>query len=184
MISKRRGFRFRFVAIVLSAVVLSVSFAAADVIKIELKNGKTLEIPTEDISQMYFEKREHGRFPFKVTEHKYSESQNNSYACKSEFGDAYQLASWQDVVEHSKSSGSLDIFLKRVGMKRVYGEEGSLTLHLSNKGREIYSGDRHYFISRHDGRIPGNYLAHETFEDRKIALGSWRGSRPALCIAK
>lgn len=129
-------------------------------------------------------KRESRKFPFKVTEQTYSESQRNEYSCKREFGNSYRLASWSDIVRYNQTRGSLDSFLRHIGMNAVYGAEGGRTLHVSYRGQEIYSGNRHYFISRHDGNIPGNYLAHETLADKTIALGSWKGSRNALCISE
>ena len=93
-------------------------------------------------------------FPFKVTNHTYSEPQNNDNACENEFRRSCHLASWAEIVNYNQTHGSLDSFLRHVGMNAVYGAEGGQTLHVSYNGQEIYSGNIHYFISRHGCHFP------------------------------
>ncbi len=49
------------------------------------------------------------------------------------------------------------------------------------------NGDRHYFVARHEGALPINYLflAHENAANNYVSLGSWNDyNYPVLCKIK
>ena len=122
---------------------------------------------------------QHGNF--KVTSGTYSEADNNNAACQTEFGDTYRLADWNDVVDYYNASKSMNDFFVNLGMPSL-GEDGARNLHVARDGSEIYSGIRHYFITRHDHNKPGYYLSHANIDNHLIDLGSWQGTMPALCF--
>jgi len=41
------------------------------------------------------------------------------------------------------------------------------------EGKRFWSGDRHYFIERHDGKVPSGWLVHNSIHDHLLDLGSW-----------
>jgi PKD repeat protein len=118
---------------------------------------------------------------FKVTTGSYDETQDNNQACISEFGDSYQIADWNDVVNYHSTYSSMDDFFTAVSMLSP-GQEGARSLQVSKDRSELYSSSRHYFITRHDHSKPGYYLSHANIDDHLIDLGSWNGARPVLCL--
>lgn len=120
---------------------------------------------------------------FKVTSGSYSETDNNNTACQTEFGDTYRLADWNDVVDYYNAGKSMSDFFTNLGMPAP-GESGARSLQVARDGNEIYSGSRHYFITRHDHNKPGYYLSHANIDNHLIDLGSWNGARPALCFTE
>jgi hypothetical protein len=42
-------------------------------------------------------------------------------------------------------------------------------------GQRIWQGNRHYYITRHDGHLPSNYtyLSHDDIGGHQADLGSW-----------
>jgi len=119
---------------------------------------------------------------FKITANKYAMDAGASDAgCKSEFGNSYALADWTDIKAFYNDEGNLTNFFN--GLKIVApGTEGDSSYNVSYNGKELYSSDRHYFISRHDHNKPSNYLVHSEINNYELSLGSWHGDRPALCI--
>ena len=117
---------------------------------------------------------------FKVTSGSYDETVDNNQACIAEYGNSYQIADWNDIVNYYNTSSSMDDFFTAVSMPSL-GQEGARSLQVSRDGNELYSSSRHYFISRHDHNKPGHYLSHANIDDHLIDLGSWDGARPVLC---
>ena len=160
--------------------VFSTGYSESNMI-VKLKNGKKYSYRTYSIDKVYFQKI--GSFPFGLTSNKYSESQNLNYACKSEFGDCSRVADWDEIKNFYYKNKSLSSFFNKLSLPRYktpgWSEIGAF---VNRSGEGFYSGNRHYFITRHDGNLPGHYLSHDNINNHELDLGSWRGSGKVLCI--
>ncbi|TWI71693.1 pre-peptidase [Desulfobotulus alkaliphilus] len=122
-------------------------------------------------------------FKFMATINKYNETEDNNQACKNEFGSAYRLADWNDVVAYYDSGKSMDVFFDRLAMPSPESDDRR-SLNVSRNGHVLYGSRRHYFITRHDHNLPGHYLSHANIDNHLIDLGSWDGARHALCYTE
>jgi hypothetical protein len=104
---------------------------------------------------------------YAITKSRYREKENLSEAVKNEFGPQATIADWSDIKKGY--GGNIEEFIKEIGLK--YGEDESVLV--TNKGREFWSNNRHYFITRFDGSVPSGYLAHDQVQKNVIVLGSW-----------
>lgn len=110
------------------------------------------------------------RINFFATLEKYTEYNDINQICKDSFGSDARLADWTDIESYYTEVGSLDEFFIEVERN---GEHG-LNMMVSRNGNRFYnSGDRQYFISRHDYNLPSYYLAHDNIENYLLSLGSW-----------
>lgn len=101
-------------------------------------------------------------------------------ACQSDFGSGYDVAAWEDIkrIYAATPSGDRSNFItSSLGLS--IGESNSLLVKRSNS--EIYSGRRHYYITYHNGSVPGHYLQHDNIDSSTISLGSWWVTMKALC---
>ena len=100
------------------------------------------------------------------------EATNASIQCKADWGNDYDVASWEAIKQfyESASEKTRQAFLD----SGVFG-------YVTRNGAEIWSGRRHYFTSRHDGNKPAHYLAHDNIDNYTISLGSWYGNWYAVC---
>ncbi len=118
-----------------------------------------------------------------VNDKKSKESQNLNYACKSEFGDCSRVADWSEIQKFYSEKGSLSNFFNELNLPRYKASGWSeIGAFVNRSGDGFYSGDRHYFITRHDGNRPSHYLSHDNVNNHELDLGSWRGSGKVLCI--
>ncbi|MBC8486944.1 MAG: T9SS type A sorting domain-containing protein [Bacteroidetes bacterium] len=95
--------------------------------------------------------------------------------CQQEFGNDFLIADWNNVVAFVDENG-FEEFFNQTGMT-YYQSNGWVT----RDGQHLYSSNRHYFIERHDGNVPGGWLVHASIGSNTIDLGSWHNSRPILC---
>lgn len=115
---------------------------------------------------------------YTLTAGSYSSDSNFGQVCEGEFGPGSRLADWNEVVAFV-ASNSLDEFYSMSGMT-YYGASGWVT----RDGKDFSSGDRHYFVERHDGNVPPGWLVHDSIGDHDIDLGSWFHSTYALCATQ
>lgn len=116
---------------------------------------------------------------FKVTEGMYSDTEDLDQAIRTEFGENYRIADWNDILAFSK-----DIVTWADSIGLGLGESNSLMV--SNDGYRIWLS-RQYYISRFNSIRPKStqFLSHDAIGDDFICLGSWRGiKRPILAIRK
>ncbi len=107
-------------------------------------------------------------FPFKITTQTYNETDNLDQAVQNEFGSNYKIADWNDVVNYCQSH-SASQFIGKLSTWQV-----GYSLFVTRDGAHFWGGtNRHYFITRHDHNLPGNYLSHSNIENHYIDLGSW-----------
>ena len=110
--------------------------------------------------------KEYGRF--RITKDKYSEDDDLEQIVKSEFGDDYRLADWDDILP---LSDGIEAWADGIGMPE--GEDNSLMI--SKGGNRFLRGNRQYYMSRFNHKKPRHYLAHDNIHDSFICLGSWVG---------
>ena len=46
---------------------------------------------------------------------------------------------------------------------------------ISMNGELHWDWDRHYFFARHDHKLRGDFLAHDSIDNYRLSLGSWFG---------
>lgn len=102
---------------------------------------------------------------FKITSGKHSEKEDLDQIVKTEFGDQYRLADWNEILTFSMNTEDW-----ADGLGLAEGEENSLLV--SNDGYRIWQG-RQYYISRFNHSKPDGYLAHDAIGDNLVCLGSW-----------
>lgn len=90
--------------------------------------------------------------------------------CRREFDAQARLADWEDVV----------MAVRQMRRSSDILPEGSSGL-VSRAGDRFWGGDRHFMVSRHDGHVPDEYLAHDEAADHTFSLGSWMSDRRVLC---
>lgn len=119
-------------------------------------------------------------YEYFITVKEYSVDQDIPALLEEEFGSEAELVEWNTIVDlFSESEGDLIEFLNGIGMKRgVEGYENSA--YVTRNGNRFHSGSRHYFISRHDGNVPGGWLVHDHLHSNRISLGSWPNDREAM----
>ncbi len=69
--------------------------------------------------------------------------------CQSAFGDDYKIADWEEVKSFISTEG-YNSFFEMANMSG-YRSNGWVTVN----GQHLWSSNRHYFIERHDGNVPG-----------------------------
>jgi hypothetical protein len=109
-----------------------------------------------------------------LTTNTYSETDNLEQAVLDEMGTGWRIADWNDLLAISNDiqnwANSMEI------------ENGDGVL-LIRDGNHFWSGNRHYFMRRHNHVVPGGWLVHDDIDDNFIDLGSWYGlDIPILCI--
>ena len=121
-----------------------------------------------------------------VISHNLNEYGDHNIECSTQLGSTARLADWNDIVSFYNNGGSLDDFKTQLRIadwgSGLVGNELSGSYRISRNGNEIWSGNRHYLVSRHDHSKPGNYLAHANIDNHNLSLGSWYGNGGyALC---
>ena len=104
---------------------------------------------------------------FKITTGTYNEKEDLDQIIRSEFGDQYRLADWNDLLTFRTT---IEAWADSLGLAEGEGK----SLLISNDGYRIWLG-RQYYISRFNHKKPGNFLAHDSMDDECICLGSWSG---------
>ena len=114
---------------------------------------------------------------FVRTESSYAYNADPQSACRSEFGSEFRVADWNDVRSYYESGSSMQQFFVDTGLTPSDRSAG-----VTRNGSQFFSSNRAYFISRHDGQLPANYLAHDQIGGHLISLGSWNSDRKVLCV--
>jgi hypothetical protein len=151
-------------------------------------NFQELETRISSISSSS-EVRSNGRFV--GTREKYDgtgyETTVANDACVSEFGSGYRVADWNDIVSFynspSRTKEEISELYINLAIKPRHSY-GGIGYFISYDGSEIYSGTRHYFLSRHDHNKPGSYLSHANINNHELDIGSWFVKKHALCYKK
>lgn len=111
---------------------------------------------------------------FKVTINTYNETENLDEAVKGEFGLAYRVADWNEVLPYRDN---IQEWASEVGMK--YLDSYLIT----RNNQHFYLGNRHYFMQRFDHNKPPTWFAHDNIDNHTISLGSWYGlNKPILAF--
>ncbi len=115
-------------------------------------------------------------YEYLVTERQYDPDDDDiSSAIDQEFGEAAELADWNTLKDlYADDKDGLVSFLNGVGMK-----EGD-NAYVQRGGEQYQSGDRHYFIKRHNGDPGDSFLVHDDLHSNTLSLGSWYNPNPAL----
>lgn len=115
---------------------------------------------------------------FKITLYKYSETENLEQAVLNEFGNNYRIADWNDI-KNLEGNVNLENWADNLG---ISGDTKSLMV--VRNGEHFYSGNRHYFIARHDHTVPSGFLVHANVDNHFIDLGSWYGMNMRVLCKK
>lgn len=98
----------------------------------------------------------------------HNENENLDAIVRQEFGKRAIVADWDTLKRALNDSDKVQAFCDALGISS--GE--SVLLYRGGTGG--WEGSiRHYFATRNDHVLPGNYLAHDTIDDHFIDLGSW-----------
>lgn len=112
--------------------------------------------------------------PYALTSTAYSETDDLDQKCKLEFGEAAELADW--AVVKAEFAGFASRFADSIGLAPHSG-----SVWVMRNGNRWRTSARHYMFARHDGDVPGNWAVHDHIDSHTLTLGSWWGTRPALC---
>ncbi|MCG5499156.1 DUF1566 domain-containing protein, partial [Ectothiorhodospira variabilis] len=112
------------------------------------------------------------------TEDTYAHDFSRADACVAEFGQDARVADWYEVVAYYEDGNSMTEFFQDARLNSEYGR----SLAVLRDGEQYFSSSRTYFISRHDGDVPGTYLVHDEIGGNLISLGSWHNDRRVLCV--
>lgn len=113
--------------------------------------------------------------PYALTSAHYSETDDLDRKCRLEFGDAAELADW--TVLKTEFSGFASHVAASIGMAPHSG-----SVWIKRNGNRWHTSTRHYMFARHDGDVPGNWAVHDHIDSHTFTLGSWWGTRRALCL--
>jgi len=114
---------------------------------------------------------------FKITSGKYNEKEDLDQKIRTEFGNQYRLADWNDITTFNTN---IKEWADSIGFAE--GEENSLLI--SNDGYRIWLS-RQFYISRFNHKKPNGYMAHGSINDDFICMGSWLDlSRHVLAVRK
>ena len=126
---------------------------------------------------------------FHVIAHELSEAQDHAAECRLQLGGGFRLADWNDIVTYYENGGSLTDFTAGLrmsvgGRDRLPGEISD-GYRISRNGEPLWSGNRHYYVARHDHQKPSYFLAHANIDNYRLTLGSWYGTGGhALCYSE
>lgn len=113
---------------------------------------------------------------FALTRGLYSENSDIAAAVRQEFGPGATVADWNDV--KAQFGGSIANFCDAVGLPSY--RSSALCV---RGGARFWSGNRHYFVQRHDGRVPGGWLVHDHIDSYTLSLGSWYDRNHPVLVA-
>jgi hypothetical protein len=101
-----------------------------------------------------------------------SEFANMDQVCQSEFGPQSACADWTEV----------ELIPNIVAWADSIGLQLNEQWWVKNNGVDFWSGNRHYFLARHNNEVPGGWLVHDNILNNFIDLGSFYGFlQPVLC---
>lgn len=134
---------------------------------------------------------------FHLIAHDLDEFGDLNELCKTELGEDFRIADWNDIVLFYSDGGSLDDFIAGLRMaERDYNMEFPFEVkttditempkevpdtiaykyRISKDGNPRWDGTgRHYFVGRHEHIKPPDFLDHDHINNYQLTLGSWRG---------
>lgn len=137
---------------------------------------------------------------FHLIAHDLDENGDLNALCKTELGEDFRIADWNDIVVFYNDGGSLDDFI--AGLRMAEREESAVPetgfpiqidtsnvtempkevpdaiadeYRISKDGEPRWQIDRHYFVGRHEHIKPPGFLDHDHINNYQLTLGSWRG---------
>jgi hypothetical protein len=76
---------------------------------------------------------------------------------------------------------SIEEWASNIGM--IYGGYPASGFLVKSGGNRWWSGNRHYWVERHNHVVPNGWLVHDQIDNHFIDLGSWYSiSLRILCI--
>ncbi|MCJ7448112.1 MAG: hypothetical protein MUO72_10485 [Bacteroidales bacterium] len=103
-----------------------------------------------------------------ATQDYYNETEPLNSIVTELYGSNYRIADWNDLVNYSQTH-DISAWADSIGMLK----SSSYGFLVTRDGSHYWSGNRHYWIDRHDGVVPYNWLVHATINNHFIDLGSW-----------
>lgn len=119
-------------------------------------------------------------YEYFITVQEYTVNQDIPALLQREFGPDAELAEWNELSAlFSSDEDALISFMEGIGMKRSADSYVRSAL-VTRAGNRFLGGSRHYFVSRHDGRVPSGWAVHAQLHSSRLSLGSWHSDRNAL----
>jgi len=115
---------------------------------------------------------------FRITENFYSETDDLEQAVTDEFGDKYQMADWNDILQFG------EVIFNWVECMPLTDE---LAVFVTWDGQHWWDGtNRHFYFQFFEDQEPtAGFLAHDEVGDNLLCLGSWYDvNMPILCKLK
>jgi hypothetical protein len=113
---------------------------------------------------------------YALTSNTYTENDNIEAAVINEFGPGSVVADWNEIKQNFSSN--IEQFCDDVGL--INYRNGAMCL---RGGAHFWSGNRHYFMERHEHNVPGGWAVHDQIANNFLDLGSWYGINK-LVLAK
>ena len=110
---------------------------------------------------------------YTLTQAGYSWDADMDAAVESEFGPDARVADWVDL--ETNFAGQIGLFCDTVGLLTFRSHAW-----VYRNGVAFYSSNRHYFVQRHNGSVPGGWAVHDHIDGHTLSLGSWWNSRKIL----
>lgn len=110
---------------------------------------------------------------YTLTTQAYAWDADMDAAVAGEFGPLAQVADWVDLETYF--TGVIAEFCDAVGLETYRSHAW-----VYRNGQAFYSSNRHYFVERHNGNVPGGWLVHDYIDSHTLSLGSWYNSRQIL----
>ncbi len=120
-----------------------------------------------------------GSLQFATTSGMYAETDNLDSAVKAELGTSYRIADWTDVEDFCYHN-PVDSLIAKISWGLMGGAGSDTTrenffVTWDSQGFTPQDPTRHYFATRFDHNVPGNWLVLDQIDSNHIVLGSWYG---------
>ncbi len=117
---------------------------------------------------------------YTLTSGTYSYTADWDAAVQAEFGADAQVADFAAI--EANFTGRAAEFCDAIGLTSY--RSAALCVYNGTKYDGTYDGNqRYYYMERHDGNKPSNFLAHSNIDNYTLSLGSWFGTEARMHIA-
>ena len=154
-------------AIFIIGILAIVSLVFAGNIVIHKNDGSSVSFEISEIDSITFDVSSSEPLWIATIDY-YPETANLDSIVTALYGSNYRVADWNDLVSYSQTH-DIVAWADSIGMLN----SSSYGFWVTRDGYHFWSGNRHYYIERHDGVVPGWWLVHATINNHFIDLGSW-----------
>lgn len=112
---------------------------------------------------------------YRVTANTYSETADLGEIVESQFGSEAKIADWSNL-DSVVDGSSATQWAESIGLKEGEG------VYVVRNGERWANDERHFFLARHDGDKPGNFMAHDQIGGNLLSLGSWYDTERSILV--